>query len=153
VETSEQQTNEQTADHVRRYGGVFALGKGPEYKQLGGLDVNLVVTPNMGSRGIGVTAGFHAPGQSFAPHRHPLSEEILIVFKGKGQFYLHDRWIDVSEGDVVYAPEGVLHGTRNPETNTETFITIGCASPPQLDMYQRSGYQLDSGPEIREDLV
>lgn len=143
----------EAAEHVRKFGGVFALGKGPEFRQKGGLDVNLVVTPNMGSRGIGVTAGFHQPGEAFAPHRHPISEEILIVFKGKGQFYLHDKWIDVQEGDVVYAPEGILHGTRNPAQNTEVFITIGCAAPPQLDMYQRSGYELRTGPDIREDLV
>lgn len=139
------------ADRVRRYGGVFKLGGGPAFEQRGGLGVNLVVTPNVGSRGIGLTAGFHAPGVSFAPHRHPLSEEILVAVKGRGQFYLHDRWIDVEEGDVVYAPEGILHGTRNPSTNTETFVTIGCAAPPQLDLYQRSGYVLRTslGPEAQ----
>lgn len=138
------------ADRVRRYGGVFRLDRGPAFEQRGGLGVNLVITPNVGSRGIGLTAGFHAPGVAFAPHRHPLSEEILIAFRGKGQFYLHDRWVDVEEGDIVYAPEGILHGTRNPSTNTEPFITIGCAAPPQLDLYQRSGYVLrtSTGPEV-----
>jgi len=144
---------EAEADRVRRYGGVFKLASGPSFEQRGGLGVNLVITPNVGSRGIGLTAGFHAPGVSFAPHRHPLSEEILIAFKGKGQFYLRDRWIDVEEGDIVYAPEGILHGTRNPSTNTEPFITIGCAAPPQLDLYQRSGYVLRTslGPEVPKE--
>ncbi len=131
---------------VRHHGGKFSLRDGPEFRQQGGLGVKFVVTPNTGSRMIGVTAGFHEPGQSFAPHTHPISEEVLIVLRGKGQIFLEDRWLDVSEGDVVYAPEGVLHGTRNPAENTEPFITIGCAAPPQLDLYQRSGYELKNEP-------
>jgi gentisate 1,2-dioxygenase len=136
-------------DHqdVRLHGGRFNLRHGPEFTQQGGLGVNFVLTPNTGARGIGVTAGVHAPGESFEPHRHPLSEEVLIVFSGRGQIYLRDRWIDVEEGDVVYAPEGILHGTRNPSENTEEFITIGCAAPPQLDLYMRAGYKLRTAGE------
>ena len=129
-------------EQVRRFGGRFTLNEGPEFKQEGGLGVKFVVTPNTGSRIIGVTAGFHDPGVSFAPHSHPISEEVLICFRGRGQMYLKDRWVDVEEGDIVYAPEGILHGTRNPEGNTKPFITIGCAAPPQLDLYQKSGYVL-----------
>lgn len=127
---------------VRINGGVFSLADGPEFVQEGGLGVKFIVTPNTGSRMVGVTAGFHQPGQSFQPHTHPISEELLIVVKGRGEIYLKDRWIPVKEGDIVYAPEGVPHGTRNPADNTEVFVTIGVASPPQLDLYHRSGYVL-----------
>jgi quercetin dioxygenase-like cupin family protein len=125
-------------EQVRREGGVFSINNAPEFLQEGGLRAKLVLTPNTGTRMVGLTAGFHEPGQSFEPHRHPLSEEVLIVVRGKGQIFLKDRWIDVEEGDVVYAPEGILHGTGNPDE----FVTIGCAAPPQLDLYQRIGYKL-----------
>ncbi len=97
-----------------------------------------------------MTAGTHFPGQGMLPHKHPISEEMLIVFRGNGQFYLDDQWYDVAEGDVLYAPAGVWHGTRNPATNTEPFITIGCASPPQLDLYERAGYVLETGPAVKD---
>lgn len=131
---------ESDAAKVRREGGQFQLEGGVEYPQEGGLGVKFILSPQVGSRMIGVTAGFHQPGQMFAPHTHPISEEVLVVMKGKGQIYLKDHWIDVQEGDIVYAPEGVPHGTRNSEGNTGMFITMGCAAPPQFDLYYKSGY-------------
>ncbi|MEI3282689.1 MAG: cupin domain-containing protein [Enterocloster sp.] len=55
--------------------------------------------------------GFHKPGKEFAPHKHPVSEEIAIIHSGKGECYLYDKWIPVETGDIVFAPPGVLHGT------------------------------------------
>lgn len=128
-------------DKVRTDGGVFNLFKGDaSWLETEGLEVHLVLTPRVGPRNLGMTFGIHNPGEGFEPHAHPLSEEVLIAFKGKGEMYLKDKWIEVNEGDVVYAPPGIKHGTRNPAGNTEVFMTIGCASPPQLDLYQRSNY-------------
>lgn len=132
--------DKRAAEQVRREGTLLHLEGGVEYPQPGGLGVKMILTPMTGSRMVGITAGFHQPGQSFEPHVHPVSEEILIVMKGKGQMFLKDRWLDVQEGDIVYAPEGVPHGTRNPEGNEGIFITIGCAGPPQYDLYYKSGY-------------
>jgi mannose-6-phosphate isomerase-like protein (cupin superfamily) len=141
---------ESDAAQVRLHGGLFNVHRGHLHVQPSGLETHLVLTPNVGTRGIGLTAGTHYPGQGMLPHKHPISEEILIAFRGKGQFYIHDRWYDVEEGDIAYAPAGVWHGTRNPEGNTEPFVTIGCASPPQLDLYDRAGYILESGPAVKE---
>jgi quercetin dioxygenase-like cupin family protein len=137
--------------YVGAHGGRFNVHRGYLHQQPSGLETHLVITPNTGSRGIGLTAGTHFPGQGMLPHTHPISEEILIAFRGKGQFYLDDRWYDVEEGDIAYAPAGVWHGTRNPVSNTEAFITIGCASPPQLDLYARAGYVLETGPAVKEE--
>lgn len=112
----------------------------PRYEQRGGINVHYYLSPKIGSRMVGITSGIHQPGQGFEPHVHPLSEELLIVLRGKGEIFLKDRWIKVSEGDIVYAPEGVPHGTRNLEGSDEELITIGIAVPPQLDLYFRSGY-------------
>lgn len=129
-------------ERVRKYGGRFNIHEGYSWTKSTDLQVHLALTPKVGSPNINIATGRHAPGMEFEPHRHPLSEEVLIVFRGKGQCYLYDKWLDVEEGDIIYAPAGVWHGTRNPATNTEEFITLGIASPPQLDLYQRAGLDL-----------
>jgi len=136
--------NKKTYDKikVKLKGGVFNIASGYSWKEREGLDVNLILTPKIGSCMLGVSSGYHQPGEGFEPHVHPISEELLIVFRVKGEIYLENKWIPVEEGDIVYAPPGIKHGTRNPKNNKEIFITIGCASPPQLDLYQRANYNL-----------
>ena len=136
---------------ISHEGGRFNFAQGVPFHTRDGLEAMFVLTPNVGTRGIGLTSGFHSPGQGFEPHKHPLSEEVLVVVRGKGQIYLKDRWLDVEEGDVVYAPPGVLHGTRNPSSNTEVFVTLGCASPPQLDLYEKANYALLTASGTAED--
>ena len=36
----------------------------------------------------------------------------------------------------------MLHGTRNYPDATEPFVTLGIATPPQLDLYMRAGYDV-----------
>lgn len=127
-------------EHVRKFGGKFNIKEGYSWIKTTDLNVRLVLTPGKGSFNVGITSAFHTPGMEFEPHIHPLSEEILIAHKGRGEFYLYDRWIPVEEGDVVYAPPGVYHGTRSPKENAGIFVTIGVATPPQLELYQRTGY-------------
>jgi quercetin dioxygenase-like cupin family protein len=128
-------------DKVKKEGGVFNLYNGDyTWTTPEGLTSHIVLTPRVGVANVNMGMGVHKPGQGMAPHVHPLSEEILIIYRGKGEVYLKDKWIPVEAGDIVYAPAGVYHGTRNPATNTEDFETIGCGAPPQLDLYQRAGY-------------
>jgi hypothetical protein len=51
-------------EQVRREGGVFSINNAPEFLQEGGLRAKLVLTPNSGTRMVGLTAGFHEPGQT-----------------------------------------------------------------------------------------
>jgi len=127
-------------------GGRFRTSEGVSIVGAGGGEVRFVLTPNVGTRSLGLTSVTHAPGQTFEPHSHPISEEVLVVLQGSGQFFLGDEWFDVDIGDVVFAPPGVLHGSRNPASNSAEFVTLGCASPPQLDLYDRVGYRLLTRP-------
>jgi quercetin dioxygenase-like cupin family protein len=133
---------DQDRERISKEGSIFRIDEGYSWIETEGLSVHLVLTPKVGSRMLNVSSGFHKPGEGFEPHMHPISEELVIVIKGKGQFYLKDRWIDVEVGDILFAPPGIKHGTRNPATNSEEFVTVGCASPPQLDLYQRANYKI-----------
>ena len=44
-------------------------------------------------------------------HRHPLSEEIVVVLEGHGHVWLEGERTPVGAGDVVIIPPGSLHAT------------------------------------------
>lgn len=129
-------------EHVQKHGGKFNIALGETWIMPNGHVCLFALNPKAGARNINIVVGFHAPGKEFAPHVHPLSEEVLLVFSGKGECFLEDKWIPCEAGDIVYAPPGIYHGTRNFPDATEPFVTLGIATPPQLDLYMRAGYDV-----------
>ena len=49
----------------------------------------------------------------------PISEDAILIWDGEGMGYLESRWIEVSEGDIVYAPATVQTWYRVPQGSTE----------------------------------
>jgi len=105
-----------------------------------GAEMRFVVWPGMGSRKINLHRAKHLPGFEFKVHVHPDSEDTVLAFEGAGQGYLVDRWLDMDEGDVMFAPRLVRHGTRNPASDGEPFLATGSAAPPQMELYHLGGY-------------
>lgn len=105
-----------------------------------GAPMRFIVWPGMGSRKISLHRALHPAGFEFKVHIHPDAEDTVLAFHGNGQGYLVDRWLDMNEGDVLYAPHGVKHGTRNHNNSGEPFICTGAAAPPQADLYKLAGY-------------
>ena len=97
--------------------------------------------PGYGINSVGFHYGRTNPDDRSLVHKHPVSDECLIRFSGRGQFFCGDKWVDVSALDCVLAPCGVLHGAAGSSISTDgpSFIG-GFASPPQLDLYVRSPY-------------
>ncbi|MCL5935484.1 MAG: cupin domain-containing protein, partial [Firmicutes bacterium] len=122
------------AEEVSRSGGVFNLFRGARFTGYGCL-MRFILWPGCGTKMVGQHTAFHEPGTSFSPHIHPISEDAILCTNGKGQWHLNGRWIDVEEGDIVYGPDNIKHGTGCPDGYDETFYTTGCASPPQPDLY------------------
>jgi gentisate 1,2-dioxygenase len=123
---------------VARSGGVFNAFRGAPFTANGGYML-FVLWPGVGAM-VGQHTAFHEAGKAFIPHVHPISEDAIFIFDGQGTGYLESRWVDVSEGDIVYAPAGVRHGTGCRSGETKTMICTGCAFPPQFDLYERAGY-------------
>lgn len=44
-------------------------------------------------------------------HRHPYSEEVVVVAAGHGRAWIDGEWFSVATGDVVRIPAGVAHAT------------------------------------------
>lgn len=53
---------------------------------------------------------------------------------------MEDSWYEVKEGDVLYAPCHIRHGTRNNNESGEPFICTGAAALPQMDLCRLAGY-------------
>ncbi|OGO22149.1 MAG: hypothetical protein A2144_00865 [Chloroflexi bacterium RBG_16_50_9] len=106
-----------------------------------GAEMRFVIWPGMGSRKLNLHRAEHPPGLEFKVHVHPDSEDTVLAFQGRGQGFLVDRWHDMEEGDVMFAPRHVKHGTRNPSGGSrELFIATGSAAPPQMELYHLGGY-------------
>jgi quercetin dioxygenase-like cupin family protein len=61
--------------------------------------------------------------QPHPPHRHP-EEEIMIVGKGTGEFFIDGVTTQVKMGNVMFAEANVLHGVRNTGDTPMTFYFI-----------------------------
>ncbi len=106
-----------------------------------GAEMRFIVWPGMGSRKISSHRAKHPPGVEFKVHQHLGAEDTILAFRGRGQGFLVDRWYDMEEGDVLFAPRPIKHGTRNPAGGSkEPFICLGSAAPPQADLYTLAGY-------------
>ncbi len=51
----------------------------------------------------------HDPGRT--AHRHPHSEEVMLVVAGRGHLWLEGERLPVQQGDVVHVPIGAAHAT------------------------------------------
>ncbi|MDN5345279.1 MAG: hypothetical protein PWQ18_1393 [Clostridia bacterium] len=126
-------------EEVSHSGGIFNVYRGAPFTGNGGL-MKFVLWPGAGCTMVGQHTAYHEPGKAFIPHIHPISEDAIFCFDGKGMGYLESRWIKVREGDIVYAPALIKHGTGCHISQTKTFLTSGCATPPQYDLYEKAGY-------------
>lgn len=116
-------------DDVRHAGALFNVYRGTPYSGIG-VPMRLILWPGAGSRTSGFNLAYAADGVEDIIHKHPVSDECLFLWAGRGQFFVGNEWVDVEAGDCVLAPCGVAHGHRS----TGPAIFGGFASPPQLDL-------------------
>ncbi len=123
------------AEDVRRNGALFNVEMGAEFTGIG-IPMRLVLWPGHGCRLAGFNYAIAPDGVADVIHKHPVSDECLVMWSGRGAFFMGDRWIDASANDCLLAPCGVAHGHRS-----DGLIHVGgFASPPQLDLVLPSDY-------------
>jgi mannose-6-phosphate isomerase-like protein (cupin superfamily) len=103
--------------------------------------MNFVFWPGTGSAALCLHCGIQQAGETFSVHLHEHSEDAFVAFEGDGQMYLRDSWVDVTEGDILFAPPTVLHGARNPHTGpaARRFVTCGGPTPFDPVLYDAAG--------------
>ena len=120
-------------DDVKARGALFNVLEGAPFTGIG-LPMRLVLWPGAGTRLTGFNYAYTGIGVSDVIHKHPVSDEFLVMWSGSGQLYGGGfGWVDAEENDVMLAPCGVAHGHRSIAGRGPSMMG-GFASPPQLDL-------------------
>ena len=129
-------------DDVRRQGALFNVLEGAAFTGIG-LPMRLVMWPGAGTRMVGFNYAYCGVGVQDTIHRHPVSDEFLVMWSGSGQLYVQGLgWVDAEANDVAMAPCGVMHGHRSTPDRGPAMMG-GFASPPQLDLMIPTDYYSD----------
>ena len=123
-------------------------GTNPNQVNKNPANMNFLFWPGTGCGHLSLHCGIQEPGQNFGVHTHPYSEELFIGVEGVGQVHLDGNWIDFEAGDILYSPEKIYHGTRNPDTseNSKNFVTCGGPIPFDENFYLMANVS----PEVKE---
>ncbi|MCZ2113103.1 MAG: cupin domain-containing protein [Anaerolineae bacterium] len=69
------------------------------------------------------------PGQAQAAHDHADQDKFYYVIEGEGRFQVGEAFVVAGEGQVVWAPAGVVHGVTN-EGQGRLTLLVGIAPAP-----------------------
>jgi mannose-6-phosphate isomerase-like protein (cupin superfamily) len=139
-------------DEVKLKGALFNVLEGAPFSGIG-LPMRLVLWPGAGTRSTGFNYAYCGTGVQDTVHKHPVSDEFLVMWSGSGQLYGGGfGWVDAEENDVIMAPCGVAHGHRSIAGRGPAMMG-GFASPPQMDLLIPTPYYKDgvySHPAVTE---
>ena len=86
------------------------------------------------------------PHSEIPMHSHSHSEEIIFVFRGKGQAYIDGEVMELTQGTVVYLPPNVEHRFVN--TGNESLWITWTLSPPGFEKQIRKIADGSAGMEV-----
>ncbi|MDP3268833.1 MAG: cupin domain-containing protein [Legionella sp.] len=135
------------SSNIRRHGALFNVFRGAEFNA-NGSPMRFILWPGHGTRQCGFHLTRCAPGDLFAAHTHPISDECVPVWAGSARGYINGHWFEMSIHECLLAPCGVPHGgpldikTQTSDNFIQNKDTLwgGFASPPQGDLYLKGGY-------------
>jgi len=139
-------------DEIRRRGAIFNLNQGIDTLVFG-IQTRLVVWPGVGCTESSVHVLTVKPGEESELYSLGMSDEAFVCLSGRGEVFLRDQWAGVEAGDLAYFPAGVRHAVRNSKANARDFIIATCISPPNLDLYTRTGFVSSDRPQFNFDAI
>ncbi len=146
----EHQAKYLTAQQIRQHGAIGSLNEGVVIETQG-MHTRLIAWPGNGYQTESVHVLTVKPGEESKSYAYTLAEEAMLCVAGRGEVFLHGRWVAVEPGDMPYFPEGVAHAVRNPDGNREDFVLVSQITPPQFDLYIEAGFYHVSGGVMNFD--
>ena len=62
-------------------------------------------------------------------HFHTSADELVVIYRGKGEMLIDGKWVPVKAGDVHVNPRGAVHATRCKPGEQLSIVSI--FTPPQ----------------------
>jgi len=107
-----------------------------ETHQLGATTMRFLVTHDMTEGRFGLFRWEMGPDSGGAsPHFHRTIAETFIVLDGAVGLYDGQRWVTRGPGDVVYVPEGGIHGFRQEGEDPSTMLILFVPGPRREEYF------------------
>ena len=89
---------------------VINLDEAPPFTTKDGSEIReLLAHRNSAIRNQSLAEARIAPGESTAPHFHPVAEEIYYLLEGRGRMQIEAEICEVGPGDAIAIPPGLRH--------------------------------------------
>jgi mannose-6-phosphate isomerase-like protein (cupin superfamily) len=83
-----------------------------------------------------------APGGKQILHNHP-EVQVYVIVAGRGRMLVGEEQKEVSAGELVYVPSGLMHGIENVGESTLSYVSAANPAFDYTEAYDRG--QLVSG--------
>lgn len=70
------------------------------------------------------------------PHFHKTISESFFILNGTVRVYDGKRWIDATEGDFLFVPEGGIHAFRNESGEPASMLLLFAPGAPREDYFE-----------------
>jgi mannose-6-phosphate isomerase-like protein (cupin superfamily) len=87
-----------------------------------------------------------APGGRQIPHNHP-ELQVYVIVAGSGRMLVGDEQKDLSAGELVYVPSGVMHGIENIGEHTLSYVSAANPAFDYTEAYDRGQLVSESYPK------
>lgn len=75
------------------------------------------------------------PGHKFPMHKHPDSEDVIYIMKGRADFTVGEEKFELGPGELIVIPEHVPHFAVNP-TNEDVEMFVFQAPMPKYEFLE-----------------
>ncbi len=139
-------------DQIRHSGAMGNLNRGIEISTHG-IGARLIAWPGNGFQTESVHVLTIPSGTESHLWRYDMAEEAILCLWGEGEVYLHDAWVPMAPGDLLFAPAGTRRGLRNATSSRNDFVLVAQTCPPQFDLYEDGGYYDRDEGVMRYDAI
>jgi quercetin dioxygenase-like cupin family protein len=102
-------------------------------------DARLIVWPGIGAETANMNYVSMKPGEENVIHRHPESDDTIVVLEGRGTVVDHSNGFELEfeAGQVINVPPGVEHQVR--ADRDATIVSVGGPCPADRAMLRAAG--------------
>jgi mannose-6-phosphate isomerase-like protein (cupin superfamily) len=82
------------------------------------------------------------------PHFHRTFSESFYILQGTVALYSGDGWVEASEGDFLYVPEGGVHAFRNRSDEPASMLILFSPGTPRERFFEATAEIRESGRKL-----